>query len=798
MKGLSVGFGSMQSIPSSTARKGAPLERWTSLPDLPKAEAPVEARGRLVLVELGNQPLPVSPPRQQPARPMPLADTQRACLETIRAHSQQSPDAPVTLRDGLPALAGADDAGHLLRSQHQRTSHDAQRIADLLRHWGYEPVTGAVQTAGQVAASLSRVRGGRDQGPLPTAVCREAADAILTDMHRLAPPEEALLQVARDVPRSSFYLDGVRIHEAGPIEQAIRPLPPLMQHFVQKSAHQGILAASEGFISERLHPDRALLFGSGGPMTAERQPDLQFRLCIGTAPRQPVTLSVAHRRPVARAVPLPTPPDDLPEGRVLSGASAWEVRLTARCQQVGKAVEVSVEGDHRFQLVYPPEAVASLAPLVLPGPIPPPRLLACLRAYQTCQQTAVAANDSDSARRNHASETVAGLAVHLADDLADVAARLATTLDSLQHLLLPTAGYPTPATLSPLQRARIIALVAYASPLETTAALHAAALAAAGHPPAVLHPCPSLLSATPLVRDALVASGLPLDPADWPVRGVVFAPMALPSPLRLACEATPRARRLLQAFKVAVTTLQTTSAGPTPHALAMDLLTTPPGDPATRLQALMALTLQAESHAGIITALPAELMRFAFAELHAWALDVRQRCSNDADAAALEADRCSLDMLRNALMPADATTPWLIESLPGHAHWQHARDQLCQLLCVLLYRNPEEEGLAQLDTLPHRRDRIRRLARTAQGQAWTVLAELLPRERFRRWNTIDVKRPVAPAYRHGSARDHLETVLECVSTLGVAPWREARPGLPTPEHSFVDTLSQAGRAPEPL
>lgn len=206
-------------------------------------------------------------------------------------------------------------------------------------------------------------------------------------------------------------------------------------------------------------------------------------------------------------------------------------------------------------------------------------------------------------------------------------------------------------------------------------------------------------------------------------------------------------------------------SGP-PHAAALHLAAIDPDSGAPRIARLLTLALALEGQADGQELLPADLARFAFAEL--------RRC---ADHARRVKDHGQLALLRQAIVGAGNDAAALAHPLPGHGHWRHARQECCSLLAMLFYRRAGESDVPALDTPDSRRARqerdgqLRQLIQIAGATRWEALTALLPVVRFGMWRTTRVQRPEPCSKQHGGASHYLAVALRCLNALGprVAP-----------------------------
>lgn len=202
-----------------------------------------------------------------------------------------------------------------------------------------------------------------------------------------------------------------------------------------------------------------------------------------------------------------------------------------------------------------------------------------------------------------------------------------------------------------------------------------------------------------------------------------------------------------------------------PHAVAL-YLARPAGEQPPPIVGLLALARQLDAQTGREGLLPPDLARFAFAEL--------RRC---AESARIHDDRDRLALLRRALFRAGENAG-LAQGMPGHGHWQHARQELCALLATVFYRSANVSRIPALDvpaTRGERQERDRQLGQliqVAKAARWAELDALLPVERFGMWRTTGVQRPAACAFQHADSGRYLEVALACLNTLGqrVAPF----------------------------
>ena len=206
-------------------------------------------------------------------------------------------------------------------------------------------------------------------------------------------------------------------------------------------------------------------------------------------------------------------------------------------------------------------------------------------------------------------------------------------------------------------------------------------------------------------------------------------------------------------------------SGP-PHAVALHLAAIDPDSGVPRIAGLLALARALEGQADGHELLPADLARFAFAEL--------RRC---ADHAREVKDHAQLALLRQAIVGAGNDSAALAHPLPGHGHWRHARQECCSLLALLLYRSAGESDVPALDTPDSRLARqqrdgqLSRLIQIAGATPWEALNALLPVVRFGMWRTTGVQRPEPCSWQHGSTSFYLAVALRCLNALGprVAP-----------------------------
>jgi hypothetical protein len=209
--------------------------------------------------------------------------------------------------------------------------------------------------------------------------------------------------------------------------------------------------------------------------------------------------------------------------------------------------------------------------------------------------------------------------------------------------------------------------------------------------------------------------------------------------------------------------LHALAMGGSPQAVALHLADIEPATGAHRIVGLLVLARELEGQAGSNDLLPPVLAGFAFAELRRCAEDARQHTRHE-----------RLALLRQAVIGSRARqeVPSLAHGLPGHGHWQHARQELCLLLATLLYRSVHESAIPALDVPPtgdkrgERDWQLRRLMRDAAAGPWKELTALLPSEWFGMWRTTRVQRPTPYPHAHGNTVQFLEIALGCLNALG--------------------------------
>ncbi|WP_294995686.1 hypothetical protein [uncultured Stenotrophomonas sp.] len=638
----------------------------------------------------------------------------KGTVDDIRYYAPAEPLSPPTERIRLGTLT-ADE---------QRAAED---ISCLLLEGGHQEPNPAVPLTVDAFLQARASLGTRDVSTyIPAPILEQIRDDLQQDRQDRGLVNDAWRVIERDVNRDTYFINGEPITTPAQLRSHLADQPDAVASFVIHAAHQGLWARHEFSIHGQSTVFEDAVDGNHGALLLPvRNEDRKaYRITLPSTEGGTTEIHATRHAPLRSARPFPREAGG-DDGPALAD-SELHVDLTLRLQPSGTVV---IEGHHAMRLQYADGGISSLRALLdLPGDVVPEQRIGALQRYQrwlqdqghrqqdalpTAPRPALRDAPSEALLRTHLHD----LAKVMHTDASAVADRMLDSLFQFDGALIDPELYlrqlfSTHPSLTEMEKRAIAWRVRSSSPYATAVQLYLVAGDLAGRPVMRFAPAAGPEQADASIQRALSSWDLPVTPRQvaafvpqWNERGL---------PLRLQLDPDARSVQCLPLLQRAAAMA---SAMHTQHragaSLAEWLLQPDESSGLTHVRELLnlAVTLHA---AGVRTALPDEMARFALATLDA---GLRMAACGTRRRAALVRWLCDEVQDEQPLLQLLAQ--------PAGLGWSQARAACSHLLYDLLH-GPAPRGAAASRVVEDVPPRLLRALDRARAQ-WPGLDQALPR-----------------------------------------------------------------------
>ncbi|HDS1581756.1 TPA: hypothetical protein QEL15_003872 [Stenotrophomonas maltophilia] len=640
----------------------------------------------------------------------------KGTVDDIRFYAPAAPLSPPTERIRLGALT-ADE---------QRAAEDITRLLLEGGHQGpSQNVPMTVDAFLQARASL----GTRNvSSRIPAPILEQIRDDLQQDRRAHGTAQDAWAVIERDVSRDAYFINGEPIRTPAQLHARLAGQPDEVVGFVVHAAHQGLWARHQSSIHVGTMVFEDAVEGDHGALLLplRNQDHKTYRISVPGAEGGTVEIVATRHAPLRSARPFPgeTAADD---GRALADSELCvELRL-----QLEPGGELMIEGTHAMRLQYADGGVSALRALLdmsLDASMEQ-RIGALQRYQQWLEDQGHGPDDSlptmphpvlrDRSREALHRQQLLDLASVMHEDPSVLAERMRDSLfvfdgalaDPEPHLRQLFSTHPS---LTEMEKRAIAWRVRSSSPYATAVQLYLVAGDLAGRPVIRFAPATGLEQADASIQRALSSWDLPVTSRQvmafvpqWNERGL---------PLRLQLDRTVDSQQCLSLLQRAVTMAsvmhQQHQAG---ASLAEWLLQPDAASGLTHVRELLNLAVSLHA-AGVRTALPDEMARFALATLDA---GLRTAACGTRLRAALVRWLCDEVQVEQPL-------PLLqLLAQPAGLGWSQARAACSHLLYDLLH-GPAPRGAAASRVIEDVPPRLLRALDRTRVQ-WPGLDQALPR-----------------------------------------------------------------------
>lgn len=649
----------------------------------------------------------------------------RGTVDDIRFYAPATPLSPPTERIRLGALT-ADE---------QRAAEDITRLLLEGGHQGAsQNVPMTVDAFLQARASL----GTRNvSNRIPAPILEQIRDDLQQDRRAHGTAQDAWAVIERDVSRDAYFINGEPIRTPAQLHARLAGQPDEVVGFVVHAAHQGLWARHQSSIHVGTMVFEDAVEGDHGALLLplRNQDHKTYRISVPGAEGGTVEIVATRHAPLRSARPFPgeTAADD---GQALADSELCvELRL-----QLEPGGELMIEGTHAMRLQYADGGVSALRALLdmsLDASMEQ-RIGALQRYQQWLEDQGHGPDDSlptmpHPVLRDHSREALhrqqlLDLASVMHEDPSVLAERMRDSLFLFDGALADPEPhlrqlFSTHSSLTEMEKRAIAWRVRSSSPYATAVQLYLVAGDLAGRPVMRFAPATGLEQADASIQRALSSWDLPVTSRQvmafvpqWNERGL---------PLRLQLDRAADSQQCLPLLQRAATMASTMHQQHRAGVSLADWLLQPDetsGLAHVRELLNLAVSLHA---AGVRTALPDEMARFALATLDA---GLRTAISGTRLRAALVRWLC--DEVQD-----DQPLPLLqLLAQPAGLGWSQARAACSHLLYDLL-QVPAQRGASTSLVVGDVPPRLLVALDRARAQ-WPGLDQALPRRTHNgRWRS---------------------------------------------------------------